>query len=109
MSGWSDSVLGRMLFPAVNVSAPFKDERRERGLRGWIGEALAGGRTAEDLSALLQRVLDAPAERVLREIPGRTTFVWPRDERVVVKRFESSDSGDVWHDLRSLGFARSPG
>jgi tRNA A-37 threonylcarbamoyl transferase component Bud32 len=98
-----------VLFPAAVGLAPFTDERRAHGVRAWTGEALAGGRTAEELSTLLERVVGAPAEHVLRQIPGRTTFVWPHDERVVVKRFHGSDLGDAWHDARSLGFARSPG
>jgi hypothetical protein len=91
--------------------APFSDEFEFGSgfgrCRGWCERrpTQLDERGLHDVLADIGRV---SPETVLRDVPRRQTFVWPGDPSVIVKRFEGGAFVDAWHDVRHVGFARSP-
>ena len=92
---------------APAASQPFVEALAQGRCAGWRCAALAGGGEHETLEELLRRIFAARPRSALRSIPGRLTFAWPDDERVVVKRYRGGALGDALHDWRALGQARS--
>lgn len=72
---------------------------------GWVERALAG--TSADAGQLLRDIFAASSANTLRALPGRTTFVWPAEPAVIVKRFGSGVLRDLLHDLVHARGARS--
>ena len=77
------------------------------GRSAWIERALDGA--ASEPSQLLRDIFAARPAATLREIPGRTTFAWPAEPDVVVKRFARGVARDLVHDLLHRRLARSCG
>jgi tRNA A-37 threonylcarbamoyl transferase component Bud32 len=92
---------------ALAARAPFGDTRRSGPCVGWSARGLAPAPRDEACDEVLSRIFEVEPLHALRRIPGRTTFAWPADPEVVVKRYTVAPLGDAFHDWRTLGHARS--
>lgn len=93
--------------PGEAAGTPQKPLPASTSRSSWVERALAGSSTNSD--QLLRDIFAVEPASTLRALPGRTTFAWPAEPAVIVKRFRSGVARDLVHDLVHRRSARSCG